>query len=95
MALLVMVSGLVLTAWGVLGLLYRPLRRLEDEVPDAVPGAEIDDDLDKVQEEVDRLLAGARSPVADGAATAGRAGDGPGRPVDAGDGPTVRVGSRP
>lgn len=61
MALLVIISGLVLTAWGVLGLLHRPLRLLEDELPDAVPGAEIDDDLDRVQAEADRQLA--RQPV--------------------------------
>ena len=56
MALLVVCSGLLLTAWGVLGLLYRPLRLLEDELPDAVPGAEIDDDLDRVQAEADHRL---------------------------------------
>jgi MFS family permease len=62
MALLVVCSGLLLTAWGVLGLLYRPLRLLEDDLPDAVPGAEIDDDLDKVQAEADqRLRAATRS----------------------------------
>jgi amino acid adenylation domain-containing protein len=57
MALLVLCAGVLLTAWGVLGLLYRPLRLLEDELPDAVPAAEIDKDLDLVQAEADQRLA--------------------------------------
>jgi amino acid adenylation domain-containing protein len=60
MALLLVLSGALLAVWGVLGLLYRPLRLLEDELPDAVPGAEIDEDLDLVQAEADRLLGATR-----------------------------------
>jgi amino acid adenylation domain-containing protein len=56
MALLLVCAGLLLTAWGVLGFCYRPLRLLEDELPDAVPGAEIADDLDLVQAEADQQL---------------------------------------
>ncbi|MFS8498369.1 MAG: amino acid adenylation domain-containing protein [Micromonosporaceae bacterium] len=90
-ALMLVCSGVVLAAWGVLGLLYRPLRLLEDELPDAVPGAEIAEDLDQVQEEADRRLLGAPIPVADGARTrAGAdartaAGDGTGTGAVAGD----------
>jgi hypothetical protein len=49
-------AGAALLAWGVLGLCYRPLRDLEDDLPDAVAGAEIADDLDEVQAQVDALL---------------------------------------
>jgi hypothetical protein len=56
MALLLVCAGLLLTAWGVLGFCYRPMRLLEDDLPDAVPAAEIDKDLDLVQAEADRHL---------------------------------------
>jgi amino acid adenylation domain-containing protein len=56
MALLLVCAGLLLTAWGVLGFCYRPMRLLEDDLPDAVPAAEIDKDLDLVQAEADRRL---------------------------------------
>ncbi|WP_219511556.1 non-ribosomal peptide synthetase/MFS transporter [Nonomuraea ceibae] len=55
--LLLAVTGALLVVWGALGLWYRPLRRMEDDLPDAVAGAEIADDLDAVQEEADRELA--------------------------------------
>ncbi|WP_231619012.1 non-ribosomal peptide synthetase/MFS transporter [Nonomuraea sp. SBT364] len=55
--LLLAVTGALLVLWGALGLWYRPLRRMEDDLPDAVAGAEIADDLDAVQEEADRELA--------------------------------------
>ncbi|WP_327584288.1 amino acid adenylation domain-containing protein [Nonomuraea sp. NBC_00507] len=55
--LLLAVTGALLVVWGALGLWYRPLRRMEDDLPDAVAGAEIADDLDSVQEEADRELA--------------------------------------
>lgn len=48
-------SGAALLAWGVLGLCYRPLRELEADLPDAVAGAEIPDDLDEVQAQIDTL----------------------------------------
>ncbi|MET9400200.1 amino acid adenylation domain-containing protein [Kitasatospora sp. NPDC002965] len=54
--LLLVVVGLVLTVWGVLGLAYRPLRLLEDLLPDALPDAEIGD-KDAIQAEADRRLA--------------------------------------
>ncbi|MEV0425772.1 amino acid adenylation domain-containing protein [Micromonospora sp. NPDC050495] len=56
-AALMVVSGVVLVVWGALGLRYRPLRRIEDLLPDAPPPAEIDDDLDRVQALADRTLA--------------------------------------
>jgi MFS family permease len=52
-AALVVVCGIFLTVWGLLGLRYRPLRHMEDALPDAVPGAEIDADLDRVQARAD------------------------------------------
>ncbi|MGN9837863.1 non-ribosomal peptide synthetase/MFS transporter [Nonomuraea sp. H19] len=55
--LLLAVTGALLVVWGALGLWYRPLRRMEDDLPDAVAGAEIADDLDGVQEQADRELA--------------------------------------
>jgi hypothetical protein len=48
--------GVLLTAWGIVGLRLRRLRFLEDELPDAQPTAEISRDLDELQEEADRLL---------------------------------------
>ncbi|WP_327673510.1 non-ribosomal peptide synthetase/MFS transporter [Kitasatospora sp. NBC_00458] len=65
--LLLVVVGLVLTVWGLLGLAYRPLRLLEDLLPDALPDAEIGD-KDAIQAEADRRLALAE------AARSGRAG---------------------
>ncbi|MFJ1702598.1 amino acid adenylation domain-containing protein [Kitasatospora sp. NPDC088346] len=57
--LLLVLVGLVLGGWGLLGLAYRPLRLIEDLLPDAVPDPEIGD-KDTIQAEADRLLAGAR-----------------------------------
>ncbi|MEV4249304.1 amino acid adenylation domain-containing protein [Streptosporangium canum] len=54
--LLLVVCGALLMLWGALGLWYRPLRRMEDTLPDAVAGAEIADDLDAVQVEADAVL---------------------------------------
>ena len=50
-------AGLLLTAWSVGGLAYRPLRRMEDALPDAVADAEIADDLDEVQRRLDARYA--------------------------------------
>ncbi len=61
MALMVLVSGLFLAIWAALGLLYRPLRLMEDYLPDAVPGPEIDDDLDAIQAEMDQQLVATRN----------------------------------
>ncbi|MGW1175357.1 non-ribosomal peptide synthetase/MFS transporter [Kitasatospora sp. NPDC002543] len=57
--LLLVTCGLLLIAWAVLGLRYRPLRYMEDGLPDAVAGAEIAEDLDSVQAAADRALPGA------------------------------------
>ncbi|MFI7047533.1 amino acid adenylation domain-containing protein [Streptosporangium sandarakinum] len=54
--LLLVACGALLALWGALGLWYRPLRRMEDALPDAVAGAEIADDLDAVQAEADAAL---------------------------------------
>jgi MFS family permease len=56
-AALMVLSGIVLAVWGVLGLRYRRLRHIEDLLPDAAPPAEIDADLDRVQALADRTLA--------------------------------------
>ncbi|WP_169946526.1 non-ribosomal peptide synthetase/MFS transporter [Microbispora sp. H11081] len=57
-ALLLAVCGALLVLWGALGLWFRPLRLMEDALPDAVAGAEIADDLDAVQAEADATLEG-------------------------------------
>ena len=57
MAFLMVVCGLCLVVWGAIGLCYRPLRRLEDSLPDATPEAEVEEDLDAVQEQADRRFA--------------------------------------
>ncbi|GAA2390137.1 hypothetical protein GCM10010404_54200 [Nonomuraea africana] len=48
------VSGVLLTLWGVAGLRIRRLRLIEDELPDVLPSAVISTDLDELQEEEDR-----------------------------------------
>jgi MFS family permease len=52
--LILVACGLLLALWGGLGLAYRPLRRMEDDLPDAITGAEIADSLDEVQAAADR-----------------------------------------
>ncbi|MEU2742358.1 amino acid adenylation domain-containing protein [Streptomyces sp. NPDC007095] len=61
MALLMIVCGLCIVVWGTLALCFRPLRRLEDDLPDATPDAETAPDLDAVQERADRRFAAAHS----------------------------------
>jgi MFS family permease len=56
MALLLIIVGGLLMIWGAIGLRYRPLRYMEDILPDALPDAEIADDKDALQAEADRLL---------------------------------------
>ncbi|MER5635515.1 amino acid adenylation domain-containing protein [Kitasatospora sp. NPDC002227] len=56
--LLLVTCGLLLILWAALGLRHRPLRYLEDELPDAVAGAEIAEDLDSLQAAADRALPG-------------------------------------
>lgn len=57
-AALLVGAGVVLVLWSLAGLAYRPLRRLEDDLPDAVAGPEIADDLDALQREVDARTLG-------------------------------------
>ncbi|MDW5328954.1 non-ribosomal peptide synthetase [Plantactinospora sp. KLBMP9567] len=52
-AVLLVCTGALLMLWSTAGLAYRPLRRLEDDLPDGVAGAEIDDDLDALQRDFD------------------------------------------
>ncbi|WP_232668530.1 non-ribosomal peptide synthetase/MFS transporter [Pseudonocardia sp. TRM90224] len=52
-ALLMATSGLVLLVWGLLGLCWRRLHHLEDDLPDAPTGAEIETDLDLAQTAAD------------------------------------------
>jgi MFS family permease len=55
LALLVFVSGLLQLAWAVRGWYDRRLRLLEDELPDAIPPAELGD-LDELQRDADARL---------------------------------------
>jgi hypothetical protein len=56
MGLLLVTCGAALMALGAWGLRFRPLSRMEDDLPNAVTGAEIADDLDEVQAEADKAL---------------------------------------
>ncbi|MFF0306944.1 amino acid adenylation domain-containing protein [Streptosporangium sp. NPDC004379] len=51
-AAVLLVSGVFLVVWGLLGLRHRPLYRLEDLVPDAAPPPEAEADLDAIQDGV-------------------------------------------
>ncbi|MFI7127960.1 hypothetical protein ACIBQ1_19840 [Nonomuraea sp. NPDC050153] len=51
-AAVLLASGVLLVVWGLLGLRYRPLRHLEDVVPDAAPPPESAADLDAIQAKV-------------------------------------------
>ena len=55
-ALLLAGVGVALVVWAVLGLAYRPLRRMEDTLPDAQIGPLIPDTLDELQAEADTQL---------------------------------------
>jgi len=57
MALMLLVLGVAQVAVAVTGMRWRTLRYMEDDLPDAVPGAVVTWDRDKLQEEADRLLA--------------------------------------
>ncbi|MEV6977531.1 amino acid adenylation domain-containing protein [Kitasatospora sp. NPDC093806] len=88
--LLLVTCGLLLVAWGALGLRHRPLRYLEDELPDAVAGAEIAEDLDALQAAADRALSDGAGPDgggADGPGPDGGGADGPGPDGGGADGP--------
>jgi MFS family permease len=56
MGLLMILVGLIVLVWAILGYKYRPLRFMEDELPDAIPDAVIVADKDKLQELADRRL---------------------------------------
>ncbi|MEU4781489.1 amino acid adenylation domain-containing protein [Micromonospora sp. NPDC023633] len=56
-ALTAVVAGLCTLALAAAGWAYRPIRRLEDELPDADPGTVIVTDKDRIQELADRRLA--------------------------------------
>lgn len=59
MALLIVVLGIGTVALAVVGLRWRTLRYMEDALPDAVPGAIVTWDRDKLQQEADMQLAAA------------------------------------
>jgi MFS family permease len=56
MGLMIMLVGAFLTLWGILGYRYRPLRFMEDELPDAIPDAVIITDKDELQRQADQQL---------------------------------------
>jgi surfactin synthase thioesterase subunit/MFS family permease len=56
MGLMIILVGAFLTAWGILGYRYRPLRFMEDELPDAIPDAVIITDKDELQRQADQQL---------------------------------------
>ncbi|MFI6848254.1 hypothetical protein OG535_03345 [Kitasatospora sp. NBC_00085] len=58
--LLLVLVGALPAVWGLLGLAYRPLRLIEDLLPDALPDAEIGD-KDAIQAAADRQLSLARA----------------------------------
>jgi amino acid adenylation domain-containing protein len=80
MALMIVVLGAVQMLVAVVGLRWRTLRYMEDALPDAIPGAIVTWNRDKLQEEADRMLAAtgpatgpaAGPPVRAGLATSAR-----------------------
>ncbi|MCF4121775.1 amino acid adenylation domain-containing protein [Antribacter sp. KLBMP9083] len=60
LGLTLVIVGAVLAVWGVLGLLFPPLRDMDLRLPDAVPDAEIAGDREALQAAADRELAHAR-----------------------------------
>ncbi|WP_222870843.1 non-ribosomal peptide synthetase/type I polyketide synthase, partial [Micromonospora sp. MP36] len=57
MALAAIVAGLFSLALAAVGIAYRPIRKVEDELPDNDPGSVILADKDRLQEAADRQLA--------------------------------------
>ena len=53
-ALLLILAGLFLFVWGMAAFWYRPLRYIEDRLPDAVPQGVIIHSIDELQNEVDQ-----------------------------------------
>ncbi len=56
MGLMMILVGAIMTLWTILNYRYRPLRFMEDELPDAVPDAVIVSDRDELQRQADRQL---------------------------------------
>lgn len=56
MALMIVVLGLAQLTLAIIGLRWRTLRYMEDALPDAIPGAVVTWDRDKLQKEADQLL---------------------------------------
>ncbi|MEH1095713.1 non-ribosomal peptide synthetase/type I polyketide synthase [Micromonospora sp. CPCC 205739] len=56
MALATIVAGLCALALAAVGIAYRPIRNVEDELPDNVPGSIVLADKDRLQEAADRQL---------------------------------------
>lgn len=56
MGLLLVVVGVVLLIWSIGGFRYKPLRNMEDYLPDTIPGAIIYEDKDKIQETMDQAV---------------------------------------
>jgi surfactin synthase thioesterase subunit/MFS family permease len=56
MGLMLILIGAFLTVWSILGYRYRPLRFMEDELPDAIPDTIIITDKDELQRQADRQL---------------------------------------
>ena len=55
-ALFIIIVGAVLLVWSIGGMNYRPLRKMEDYLPDAIPGAVIYADKDRMQEVLDKQI---------------------------------------
>ncbi len=55
-AMLLVTIGAILVLWGVLGLRYRPLRDMENIMPDAIPDSIIIKDKDKLQQLADSKI---------------------------------------
>ncbi|KPL90596.1 non-ribosomal peptide synthetase/MFS transporter [Herpetosiphon geysericola] len=55
--LLMVVVGLGAAIWALIGFNYRPLRYMEDALPDAIPDAEIASDRDTIQAQADGIIA--------------------------------------
>jgi len=56
MALIVVVLGVVQLGLAAVGMRWRTLRYMEDALPDAIPGAVVTWDRDRLQRDADRLL---------------------------------------
>jgi hypothetical protein len=57
MGLMMVLSGVILAICGFAGLKYKPLRLMEDILPDAIPDTIILDDKDAIQKQADQQIA--------------------------------------